>query len=649
MQRFSLAALAGWLLGVGFCATLFSLGLPQIRVLLAERGPSRLTCEEFFRRGGRIRWVRLEHCRVDLERALELQDRKGVGGQSRARFVPVRPADGDSTAFPLFVRLESGSGASISSVNDELEGMIDVRAGEDVPADLSAQGARILYVGRPSILELVLALGPSLAFCVLATRALRRHRRQSRVLDELRARARSGKAEAWAGTHTSAGHARGLASGEEHPGVRVEALDLDSLLRLRHRIAWALGTPAAFVSSFVVVILVLLVDPWVGHSPRAIAVVCFASIGGLFAGFWLWRHAQGAWRRRPPVARAYVVAASTTLSYLILLVSCLLLAPLPGDPIGLATPIAILLVLVQLPLCWSLLSAIRGFERSASFASACVVDGVLQEMIGKGGVRSMLGRRKSLILLLRLLALPFAVAAALGVLANLVLPGCAMLLAIAAAAGASFLWRRARRHGTPRAEEIRALDRRPPVLLLRSFVDDHLQVDKNDLSELDVSRLVAERLNFLGPVIAPPSTTESLPPVGPYRVDLQGRDWKEVVALLVSDAVAVVLIFGRSAGLAWELDHILKGSAIAKTAILIPPVDPEELARRWSTLADRQWQPAIATLSSVDPTRLLIAQLTNSGALRTITAGARNKRSYSAALAALVAGTRSGPARWPPP
>jgi hypothetical protein len=171
--------------------------------------------------------------------------------------------------------------------------------------------------------------------------------------------------------------------------------------------------------------------------------------------------------------------------------------------------------------------------------------------------------------------------------------------------------------------------------LLRSFVDDDLSVE-GDLLDLDLPRLIAECLNVIGPVIALPAVNERLQRVGPYRVDFQGKSWTEAISSLIGEACAIIMICGRSEGLAWELSHVTQPSIARKTIFFFPSVDPEELTRRWMFLTSENRFPALAALRSIDPNRLVSARSLDGLTLDVVTADHRNKRSYAAALAKLA-------------
>src|SRR4030095_11605647 len=95
-------------------------------------------------------------------------------------------------------------------------------------------------------------------------------------------------------------------------------------------------------------------------------------------------------------------------------------------------------------------------------------------------------------------------------------------LAWVAGAVGILLWRRARRHASLDAREVQEKDRAPPVVLLRAFADDELEM--SGLPELmwspptTMSWVAAERLASIGPVVAVGGAGEAPPPLCTYRV-----------------------------------------------------------------------------------------------------------------------------------
>jgi hypothetical protein len=401
----------------------------------------------------------------------------------------------------------------------------------------------------------------------------------------------------------------------------ARVFDLTALLRLRSRIGWTLAAP------FLLQVPIVLGEGIQLAAARhhGWSLISTAVVAGLISLVLLHRF----WRQQPIVRRAYLALALPFLPWVwVALVQ-------PGVEIWL---LLLLLGVAQMLFPGiPLLAAIAALKRTPTFETARGVDRVLQDRSVWRGIRFDLERRAGRVMPMRAAATVLFGSALFGLAINLVAPGCGLLWSALSFAGGAALWRRARRHSTPRANEIRELDRRPPILLLRSFNDDNLDVDPGALRELDLPRLAAEYLNGIGPVVALPAQNERLQRIGPYRVDLEGKSWTEVIQRLVSEAAMIVLICGRSEGLAWELDLVMQPAPMRKTVILFPSVDPEELARRWTFLASIERFPALPVLRSIDPNRLLLARVIDESTLDIVTANAKGRKSYVAALAALTA------------
>ena len=99
------------------------------------------------------------------------------------------------------------------------------------------------------------------------------------------------------------------------------------------------------------------------------------------------------------------------------------------------------------------------------------------------------------------------------------------------AAAAARLWNRGRRQSALRLREIRRLDARPPVILLRSFDDDDLPLEKRyhffwflftARETLTLESFVVDHIWRLGPVIAIGKPGEQLSPLGAAREYIPG-------------------------------------------------------------------------------------------------------------------------------
>ncbi|HEY3484292.1 MAG TPA: hypothetical protein VGK49_02860, partial [Ilumatobacteraceae bacterium] len=155
------------------------------------------------------------------------------------------------------------------------------------------------------------------------------------------------------------------------------------------------------------------------------------------------------------------------------------------------------------------------------------------------------------------------------------------------------LWRIARALGRARVAEALATDRRPPALYLRSFADDRLQLPviasaHRPLFELFSLRgtspfeeAVTWELKTYAPVVAVGRPGGSLASLGAAREHLPNDAWHDQIAQRMADAAVIVLAPGETAGLAWELRHIVEAGHLGKTVFVFPPLPPDDLDRRW--------------------------------------------------------------------
>jgi hypothetical protein len=208
-------------------------------------------------------------------------------------------------------------------------------------------------------------------------------------------------------------------------------------------------------------------------------------------------------------------------------------------------------------------------------------------------------------------------------------------------------FRFARRLGSIEARRLMLRDTRPPVLYLRSFGDDGLKlwtstlgrsslIERLSLGRPDAFEEVLVRyLSVLGPVIAvnPPGT--KLAPLGAARETLDPADWKSVIATWMEQSALIVFIAPPervTEGLLWELQAVSANRRWAKTLIIVPPVSPEQIQRRWQAFliaCARLW-PFTYPLPAADPRVLVLAFRNNTWAL--VTANRPTEWSYSAAL-----------------
>jgi hypothetical protein len=202
------------------------------------------------------------------------------------------------------------------------------------------------------------------------------------------------------------------------------------------------------------------------------------------------------------------------------------------------------------------------------FAVSFVIDSVISLRVSQGDLGDLLGRtiesRTDIVL--------FSIVAVFSPL--LAFPGLAL---------AGWLRRRARRASIHSLREVRAKDRRSPILFLRPFHDDQVAVTRRHDRSLferilcrsslfsNVDELLTEKYWHVGPVIAVGKPGGALPPFGAARAYLTGASWQSAVASLMHEARVIVIVLDYSEGVTWELRQALQYGHLAKTLLLIPP------------------------------------------------------------------------------
>jgi hypothetical protein len=173
--------------------------------------------------------------------------------------------------------------------------------------------------------------------------------------------------------------------------------------------------------------------------------------------------------------------------------------------------------------------------------------------------------------------------------------------------GGALLRRFGKRLAAPGAEELERGDPRAPVLLLRSFTDDKagyvseyrlpgvlsgVQVTglAGSMEPIGFEEMLAEEFGPSGPVVAIGRPGEKLPPVGAARTWLSHDDWQARVTEYLGRCRFVVMIIGvikGKDGLAWELQQVLDTVPPDKVIFVMPPVEEDEAATRWTEFHNR--------------------------------------------------------------
>ena len=206
----------------------------------------------------------------------------------------------------------------------------------------------------------------------------------------------------------------------------------------------------------------------------------------------------------------------------------------------------------------------------------------------------------------------------------------AALPLLVAFAGYPLTLMRARQAVQPSLAEVRARDPRKPVLLLRSFQDDTIQMIhrfRTRIGDVEQTRRfeqqVAGMLEAFGPLIAVGKPGEELPQIGAARAYLSEAEWQPAVIRWIDEAVFIAMIAGATEWIRWELGRILEMGRVQHLLILVPPTPGKlnwemgngvPVAERWknvlAALATTRWSPA---LQSLDTAGLLLVLLRPDG------------------------------------
>jgi hypothetical protein len=250
------------------------------------------------------------------------------------------------------------------------------------------------------------------------------------------------------------------------------------------------------------------------------------------------------------------------------------------------------------------------------------------------------------------------------------------------------LWMRGLRHGAIYATEVLRRDTRPPVLYLRSFMDDTgalgsewdalIQLPRrartpspgktgrkrgnNTIARMGrrisadrilsprLEELLAREVRALGPFVAIGQPDEPLPELGAARAYFDNDTWQDAVVRWVDMAQVIIQIAGPTQWVRWELDTILARGAWSKLLLLLPPGDTDDRAARWSSIGGAlNGTPWSAAFAMLDATTVVALRLLDGGRLGVITDGKYQPVDYMLAFRILLAPERAKGAQKPAP
>lgn len=146
-----------------------------------------------------------------------------------------------------------------------------------------------------------------------------------------------------------------------------------------------------------------------------------------------------------------------------------------------------------------------------------------------------------------------------------------------------FLLVRARRHFQVDADSLLEVDRRAPILFLRSFDDDEKQVyTGSDKAFLDFSleTRLSNHFSHFGPFIAIGSPKESVPQLGAARVLLSDDEWQPRVLGWMQNSQMIVMYSGKTHWVNWELRQVLNNGCAERLILMIPEIKAWRKSKR---------------------------------------------------------------------
>jgi hypothetical protein len=151
------------------------------------------------------------------------------------------------------------------------------------------------------------------------------------------------------------------------------------------------------------------------------------------------------------------------------------------------------------------------------------------------------------------------------------------------------VWRVGTRFNLRQRDAIILKDK-PPVLLLRSFVDDVAGIPPNALiprllwRRKRLEETIGAELTRAGPFVAIGKPGERLPQLGAHRLYVGDADWQQVVTSYITRAEPIILIAGTTTWVQWELSNIAALGRLNRLLIVFPRSTDAERTARWQNL-----------------------------------------------------------------
>jgi hypothetical protein len=145
---------------------------------------------------------------------------------------------------------------------------------------------------------------------------------------------------------------------------------------------------------------------------------------------------------------------------------------------------------------------------------------------------------------------------------------------------------------SPDAKYVLSTDLRPPIIYLRSFRDDGMEVslERWRLGFVTYEIAITNGLKAFGPCIAVGKPGERLPELGAAKLYVSDDEWQKTVSDLLSKAQFVVFnVLSLTPGVQWEIEHAFKTLRAYKIVLLFPwpnrsDTEIEERERAYSSV-----------------------------------------------------------------
>ncbi len=188
-----------------------------------------------------------------------------------------------------------------------------------------------------------------------------------------------------------------------------------------------------------------------------------------------------------------------------------------------------------------------------------------------------------------------------------------------------------------RAQEVRLEDRRLPVLLLRSFGDDELALERTKAllvnvtkTKLSLEEQIVTQLWEVGPVVAIGQPGLETDPIGAARERIVGPLWQPRVQALIEESALVVVVLGQTEGLFWEYDQLSRRRVSVLS--ILPLGDADVLADRWQRFTVA-YPPARSIVVEVAAELPLLVWFPTDHEPLIVSGQPRDERSYELAFA----------------